>query len=263
MNMAGLSPIVSMLHSTCRERYLRKLDPLVPDETLIFLCDGTRNTTTREMKEVNGLAPLKVPTGVADAHVMGYEGAFGLCASTGTALVPSLLTRHVDWTDSGELYLRVVGWFPRYMGPAWAKSSYPLVVLRDTTTGEIILKLDAVWNGNDNPRSYIARLSYMDSTGVRYTSTIGPGDKDWETNWADIRVFIPAGSPALFSYTQYFSQELIDSKVGSLGSGFWETDSMELSILSDDGETPTGNSARVNRVGMGASVTTPIIFPSA
>jgi len=260
----------SLLFGTCRERNLIRLDPNVPDENYMFLVEQDnpissgsvwssfeRDTSLLRMQDSGSLA-ITTPEGFRSVWSGGgvLSNLFGMKFT------------HPSSTSTGELYLRTQVWLPIVNTTPvwWSITDNPIVTIVDNVTGEVVLRLKWVWNGDhgdDRNKSYDIHLEYKDRLGAKHTlqgTYVFPDRRSSASGYrsVDIKVFLPKDGPAeLMAYRIGYPDSVILSLKGTEGQGYYDSQpNQNLTINSMDGLTSTNSITRFIRIGVGNKIST-------
>ncbi|ATN92887.1 hypothetical protein QGX11_gp124 [Pseudomonas phage PPSC2] len=245
---------LSFLRGTCRERHLFNIDPNTPDENYSFICTSVNPPSYREWPSTDGKATFRVvgnPYRVAT--IAGLSGVMG----TSYAPNPIILTGVTHTAaPSGELYVRVINWFPANMGGTWQAPEYPLLTITDPGTGAVAFTVSSVWDKRLRPTTIAYKVVYTDRNGdVQSVQT--PFLPQVESTWVDVKVFIPVDGPlqlVVSNYTQ--NGKVLYNETQPTGKGFRDKTGQIVSLFTPDGVTPTDSAAKIYRVGIGNKLTT-------
>jgi hypothetical protein len=260
-----MTPVISQLFSSCRERNLRTLDPNVPDENYLFLVTNT-------VPELGSSIWKSFDNSVQMNPLTGWTGFYYTWMPDRSIFAGFRTQRfgygfvHPSATSSGELYLRVqigIPKAPAASGQWWAYSENPIVVIKDNVDQSLKLSLSWLYNGDTNAAtrdlSRTLVLKFVDRDGVDRTLSaeyVFPVGEEYMN--IDIKVFLPKDGPAqlVAAPLETTNPPIVNTSL-TVGRGYYDIQpDQTLAVNSYDGVTPTNCLTRYMRVGIGNKITT-------
>ncbi len=279
MAFSGMPPMLSMLHSTCRERLLRPLNPEEGKEEISFICPtrtvgDTTDKWTLEMpewKSFQGLNTLTPPVDITPPVARSkVPNMTGVGTGVGDNNWVTMLEGPISLNAQNALYVRVVWWFPIHMRSPWAAPQYPIVYI-EGPSGEMKFSMKVLYRDGQTPAptsSYYPDDStvvceWVDTDGVsrslqhkvQYPTVEPPNTRN---HWIDTRVYIPATGDATMTSVTYPEGDFYIS-TNTPSAGYSGDPVQTLKLFSFDGTPASKSSTSYNRVALGSNPGTPTI----